>query len=141
MSTRTGKPIDWTRLLVLGAVTAVVLGGVAYGVDYLWQKRFGPSQASAADCRQAQRLFDQVAQRPPAKPGKADEWVSEVRPQWLQLTNHGLATPGLRYSAMVARKTSGDEPQPTQADYQDVLDEANGHCEASGVKITIPPLP
>ncbi len=140
MSTRTGKSIDWTKLLVLGAVTAVVLGGVAYGVDYLWQKRFGPTSASAEDCRQAQRLFDQVAQRPPAKPGKTDEWVSEVRPQWMQLTNDGLQTQGLAYSWMVARQTSGERP-PTQVEYQSMLDLAHGHCEDSGVELKIAPLP
>jgi hypothetical protein len=141
MSTRTGKSIDITKLLILGAVTAVVLGGVAYGVNYLWQKQFGPTQASAEDCRQAQRLFEQVAQRPPAKPGKVSEWVSEVRPQWLQLKNDGLQSQGLIYSSMVARKTSGDEPQVTQAAYQDMLGEAHGHCEDSGVKLNIAPLP
>ncbi len=141
MSTRTGSSIGMTRLLILGAVTAVVLGGVAYGVDYLWKKRYGPTQASAEDCRQAQQLFDQVAKRPPAKPGKVSEWVAEVRPQWLQLTNDGLQSQGLVYSSMVARKTSGDEPPVTQAAYQDMLDEAHGHCQDSGVKLNIAPLP
>ena len=139
MSTQTGKSIDWTKLLILGAVTAVVLGGVAYGVNYVWQKRFGPTQASAEDCRQAQRLFDEVAQRPPAKPGQVDQWVAEVRPQWMQLTNDGLQSQGLVYSWMVARKSSGEQP-PTQDGYQRMLDEAHGHCEGSGVKLKIAPL-
>jgi hypothetical protein len=139
MSTRTGTSIDWTKLLILGAVTVVVLGGVAYGVNYLWQKRFGPTQASVEDCRQAQRLFDQVAQRPPAKPGEVAQWVSEVRPQWKQLTDDGLQTQGLAYSWMTARKSSGELP-PTQDEYQHMLDEAHGHCEDSGVKLTIEPL-
>lgn len=141
MSTRTGKQIDGPRLLIFGAVTAVVLGGVAYGVDYLWHKQFGPTSASAEDCRQAQRLFDQVAKRPPAKPGKSNEWLAEVRPQWLQLANDGLQSQGLIYSSMVARKTSGDEPQVTPAEYQGMVDEAHGHCEDSGVELNIAPLP
>jgi hypothetical protein len=140
MSTRTDRSIDWTKLLILGAVTVVVLGGVAYGVNYLWQKRFGPTQASAQDCRQAQQLFNLVAtKQPPTGPATVDAWVSELRPQWLQLKDEGLATQGLAYSWMTARKATGGVPA-TKKEYQQMLDEANGHCKDSGVKLTIKPL-
>ncbi|MEU8657483.1 hypothetical protein, partial [Actinoplanes philippinensis] len=54
-------------------LAAVVLAGVAYGVNYLWDKRFGPTAASAADCRLAQELIDN-AQNPPTHPPEGAKW-------------------------------------------------------------------
>ena len=137
----TRNTTDWRRLVILGVVGVVVLSGVAFGVNYLWQKRFGPTTASAADCRLAQQLIDR-AQTPPADPVAAERWETEIREiRYSRFANDGISTEVGRYVAWQRVLATGEGERPTSARYREMTENALGHCAKSGVKLHIPDLP
>lgn len=140
MNTTEEKTTSWGRYAVLGLVAVVVLGGVAFGVNYLWQKRFGPTAASAADCRLAQELINR-AQTPPAEPAAAEAWERDIREiRYAQFTNDGISTEVGRYVYWQRVVATGEGERPTAEKYATMKKNALGHCENSGVKLRIPDL-
>ncbi len=139
-STYPQKTTNWARLLTLGAVTLAVLAGVVFGVNYVWQKQFGPTTASAADCRLAQQLFDQ-ARTAPSDKAKAEQWEKEIRTiRYNQLKDQGLSTQVGRYVSWNLAKATGEGERPTTKQFAEMKDEAVGHCDGSGVDLTIPAI-
>jgi hypothetical protein len=129
---------DWRRLVILGLVGVVVLSGVAFGVNYLWQKRFGPTTASAADCELAQRLIDR-AQTPPTDPAAAEEWEKEIREiRYAEFANDGISTEVGRYVYWQRVAATGEGDRPTPERFATMRDNALGHCADSGVELRIP---
>ncbi|WP_153040561.1 hypothetical protein [Actinoplanes sp. TFC3] len=131
------KNRNWSQLLILGVVAVLVLGGVAYGVNYVWNKRFGPTAASAADCELAQKMFDKAAAFPSDK-AAAEKWEKEIR-QYApsRFENDGVATQVLRYTIWARNKATGSPDRPAAGVLEDIEKEALGHCKDSGVKLTI----
>jgi len=134
------KTTNWGKILTLGAVTIVLLAGVAFGVNYLWQKRFGPTTASAADCKLAQQLIDK-AQTPPTDKVAAQKWDDEIRQiRYTQLVDQGVSTQVGRYVRWERAKATGDGALPTAEEFKNMKDEAIGHCDDSGVDLKIPAI-
>jgi hypothetical protein len=121
-------------------LAAVVMAGVAYGVNYLWDKRFGPTAASAADCTLAQELIDK-AQTPPTDAAKAEEWEQQIRQiRYTQLENDGISTEVGRYVHWSMVKATGDPMRPPAGTLDEIYELAVGHCEDSGVDLRIPKI-
>lgn len=134
------KKSKWGKLVALGALTLVVLAGVAFGVNWLWDKRFGPTSASAADCKLAQQLFDQ-AQSPPKDAAAAQKWEQEIRQvRYNQFENDGISTEVGRYVSWQVVKATGTGERPTAKQFDDMKANAVGHCDGSGVDLRIPPI-
>ncbi|WP_157239390.1 hypothetical protein [Catenuloplanes japonicus] len=135
------KRQNWGKIAAFAVVAVLVLVGVAYGVTYIWDKRFGPSDASAADCRLAQQLFDR-AQTPPKDDAAAETWEQEIRQvRYTQLVDQGISTEIGHYVRWQRAKATGQGHLPTAEEFDDMLDLAIGGCENSGVDLNIPALP
>jgi hypothetical protein len=127
------------RHVTFGILTAIILAGVAFGVNYLWDKRFGPTAASAADCRLAQELIDK-AQTPPADAAEAEKWEQQIRQvRYTRLENDGISTEVGRYVHWQKARATG-EPGPSAGELDEIYELAAGHCEDSGVKLRIPKI-
>jgi|GEM_PF-1759475 len=128
------------RLIVLGAVTVVVLVAVAFGGNYLWQLRFGPTPASAADCRLAQQLFDRGSTAP-TDPAEAEEWEQDLRRiRYAEFVNDGISTEVGRFIYWSRVKATGEGERPTADQVAEMRRNAEGHCAGSGIELTIPEL-
>jgi hypothetical protein len=131
---------NWGRLLTLGALSVVVLGGVAFGVNFLWQKQFGPTTASTADCRLAQELIDK-ARTAPRDDAEAERWEQAIRQiRYTRLKDDGISTQVGKYVAWSRAKATGKGELPTTKQFEDMKDEAIGHCDDSDVNLTIPAI-
>lgn len=132
--------VNWGKLLILGALTVVVLGAVAFGVNFVWQKQFGPTTASAADCRLAQELIDK-ARTPPRDGAEAEKWEQSIRQvRYTQLKDDGVSTQVGKYVAWNRAKATGAGELPTAKQFEAMKDEAIGHCDDSGVDLRIPSM-
>jgi hypothetical protein len=139
-TTHSGKNSQRGRSLIFAVVTVMVLAGVAFGVNYVWQKRFGPTAASAADCRLAQQLIDQ-AKSAPSDPAKAEAWEADIRKvRYAKFQDDGLSTQVGRFVSYSRVKATGQGERPTAADLATMKKEALGHCKGSGVELTIPEI-
>jgi hypothetical protein len=134
------KSFNWGKLIVLGALTLALLAGVAIGVNWLWDKRFGPTTASAADCTLAQKLVDQ-AQSPPKDAAAAQTWEKDIRQvRYSQFENDGISTEVGRYVTWQVVKATGTGERPTAEQFDDMKANAAGHCDGSGVDLRIPAI-
>ncbi|GIE77273.1 hypothetical protein Aph02nite_32230 [Actinoplanes philippinensis] len=121
-------------------LAAVVLAGVAYGVDYLWDKRFGPTAASAADCRLAQELIDK-AQNPPSDAAEGEKWEQQIRQiRYTRLENDGISTEVGKYVHWSMVRATGDPARPPAGTLEEMTELAIGHCEDSGVELRVPKI-
>ncbi|WP_405095587.1 hypothetical protein [Micromonospora sp. NBC_01412] len=138
--TRPQKTTNRTRILTLGMVTVVILAAVAFGVNYLWQERFGPTTASTDDCELAQQLIDR-AQTPPTGKAEAQQWEKEIRQiRYTRIEDEGVSTEVGRYVAWAVVRATGEGERPTAADFEQMKNEATGHCDGSGVDLKIPAI-
>jgi hypothetical protein len=129
-----------SRHVTFGILTAIILAGVAFGVNYLWEKRFGPTTASAADCRLAQELIDK-AQTPPADPAEAEKWEQQIRQvRYTRFENDGISTEVGRYVRWSRVKATGSAERPAAGVLDEITELAIGHCDDSGVDLRIPKL-
>jgi hypothetical protein len=129
-----------SRHVTFGILTAIILAGVAFGVNYLWDKRFGPTAASAADCRLAQELIDK-AQTPPADAAEAEKWEQQIRQvRYTRLENDGISTEVGRYVRWQKARATGESVRPDAGELDEIYELAAGHCEDSGVELRIPKI-
>ncbi|BAL87839.1 hypothetical protein AMIS_26190 [Actinoplanes missouriensis 431] len=129
-----------SRHVTFGILTAIILAGVAFGVNYLWDKRFGPTAASAADCRLAQELIDK-AQTPPADVAEAEKWEQQIRQvRYTRLENDGISTEVGRYVRWQKARATGESVRPGTGELDEIYELAAGHCEDSGVDLRIPKI-
>ncbi|GIM76061.1 hypothetical protein Aco04nite_48430 [Winogradskya consettensis] len=119
----------------------LVLGTVAYGINYVANKRLRPTAASAADCRLAQKMFDKAAAFPVGDAAAAEVWETQIR-QYApgRFENDGVATQVLRYTMWARTEAAGGTDRPEAGVLDDIDKEAHGHCDDSGVEITIKKL-
>lgn len=129
-----------SKLLSFAVLTVAVLAGVAFGVNHLWDKRFGPTAASAADCALAQQLIDK-AQTPPTGAAEAQKWEQEIRQvRYTRLENDGISTEVGRYVSWSRLRATGAPDRPRPGELEEITDLAVGHCEDSGVDLRIPKI-
>jgi hypothetical protein len=128
--------VNWAARLIGGAGALAVVAAVAIGGNYMWQRQFGPTLASKADCTLAQQLFDQ-ARTPPADPAKAAAWEEQIRKVRYTMKDDGLDTQVGRYAHWAVVKATGVGDRPTTKQVHAVVDEAKGHCRDSGVDLVI----
>lgn len=134
------KQNKWGKMAAFGLVTILALGGVAYGVTYLWNLRYGPTAASAEDCRIAQQQIDQ-AQNAPTDPAQKEAWKTELRKvRTTQMKDLGLVTEIAFYVAWKVNVASGEGNLPSDEEFERTVDRAIGACEDSGVELKIPGL-
>jgi hypothetical protein len=128
------------RLAILAVVTVAVLAAVAFGVNYLWQRQFGPTRASAADCQLAQQLLDQT-RNPPSESAEAEQWEQDLRKiRYAQFVDQGISTEVGRFIHWSRVKSTGEGERPTTEQISRARRNAEGHCASSGVKLTFPEL-
>jgi hypothetical protein len=129
-----------SRHVTFGILTAIILAGVAFGVNHLWDKRFGPTAASAADCRLAQELIDK-AQTPPADAVEAEKWEQQIRQvRYTRFEDDGISTEVGRYVRWQRARATGEDVQPGAGELDEIYELAAGHCEDSGVQLRIPKI-
>jgi hypothetical protein len=126
--------------ITFGILAVIVLAGVAFGVNYLWDRRFGPTAASAADCTLAQQLIDK-AQTPPTEEPQAEQWEQQIRQvRYTQLENDGISTEVGRYVHWSRVRATGDPARPGAGELDEIIELAIGHCEDSGVELRVPKI-
>lgn len=130
--------VNWGKSLTLGVLIVVVLGGIAFGVNFLWQKQFGPTTASAADCRLAQELIDK-ARTAPSVDAEAEKWEQSIRQvRYTRFEDDGVSTQVGKYVSWSRAQKTGKGELPTTKQFEEMKDEAIGHCDDSGVDLKIP---
>ncbi|GAA1652190.1 hypothetical protein [Actinoplanes couchii] len=128
------------RLVSFAILTVVVLASVAFGVNYLWDKRFGPTSASAADCKLAQELIDK-AQTPPTNATEADKWEKEIRQiRYARFEDDGISTEVGRYVRWKRVQATGAPERPAEGELDEITELAIGHCDDSGVDLKLPKI-
>lgn len=129
-----------SKHITFGILTAIILAGVGFGVNYLWDKRFGPTAASGADCALAQELIDK-AQTPPADATEAESWEQQIRQvRYTRFENDGISTEVGRYVYWSRVKATGAAERPRAGELDEITELAVGHCADSGVDLRIPKL-
>jgi hypothetical protein len=129
-----------SKHITFGILTAIILAGVAFGVNYLWDKRFGPTAASAADCTLAQQLIDK-AQTPPTAEPQAEEWEQQIRQvRYTQFENDGISTEVGRYVRWSRVRATGSAMRPDAGELDEITELAVGHCDDSGVELRVPKI-
>lgn len=130
--------VSWTRGIVLGILTLTIVAAVAFGGNYLWQKWFGPSQASAADCALAQTIIDQ-GKALTSDQAAAEEWARQMHDlRYSSMEDGYLGLQISRYEGMIIHQKTGLYDPVTEADARDMREQANSHCAKD---LTFPPLP
>ncbi|MEU2899568.1 hypothetical protein ACWC4E_15065 [Streptomyces sp. NPDC001273] len=121
MPTSPATPDRKRNRLVIGAAAAVIAGALVAGAGYWWLDRDELSQASAADCRLAQRIITGDERRAQMEDGYLGARIS-------QYEGWALAT---------AQKSP---EAPSAKDVRNLEKEARGHCSDSGVTLSMPPF-
>src|SRR3954469_21911633 len=107
-STTSQETTNWTRILVIGVVTVAVLSGVGFGLNYLWESHYRPTQASAADCKLAQQIVDET-QTPPSDKAQVQAWMEELhKARRGVMVDQGLSTEIGYYVRWAAVKAAGE---------------------------------
>ncbi|MFC8422550.1 hypothetical protein ACFUN7_17025 [Streptomyces sp. NPDC057236] len=144
MSTTTVTPTTRNRKrnrLVIGAATAVTVAALAAGAAYWWQDRNELSQASAEDCRLAQRIVTEAEEVSTGPAPDAEKWWRETGDERRAKMKDGyLGAKISRYEGWALATARKSPEAPSAKDVKDLQEEARGHCSDSGVTLTMPPL-
>ncbi|WP_217140558.1 hypothetical protein [Streptomyces sp. AC627_RSS907] len=142
MTTTTPTPRNRNRnRLVIAAVTAVTAAALAAGAGYWWQDRDKLSQASAEDCRLAQRIITEAGEISTGSVPDAEKWWRETGDERrAQMEDGYLGAKISRYEGWAVETARKSPEAPSAKDVEKLQDEARGHCSDSGVTLTMPPL-
>ncbi|WP_181805569.1 hypothetical protein [Streptomyces shenzhenensis] len=126
------------RSLVFGAVGVVLAAVVAAVAAYGWHEHNKPSQASAADCRLAQRIVDE-AQRLPKDAKAADAWGRRTATmRRAQMKDGYLGAQISNYEGWAVLHAKGEGEPPAGKELARIAKEANSHCTDAGITLTLP---
>jgi hypothetical protein len=128
-------PQHVTRNIVLTVITICILAAVYFGGSALWQKQFGASQASAADCRTAQQIIDK-AQAIPTEKSVREASYKAYRAQWSTIDDGYLQADVSGYVGGAYALAEGEPVELDKASLQHQIDGANSHCDQT---IVMPP--
>ncbi|CAL9563061.1 hypothetical protein [Streptomyces sp. enrichment culture] len=145
MATMTGTPTNKhnrTRdRLILGALAGAVVAALAAGGAYWWQDRQELSQASAEDCRTAQRIVTEGARIAAGPVPEAEKWWKETGDERRATMEDGyLGAKISRYEGWALETAKNSAEAPSAKDVKSLQEDARGHCMDSGVTLTLPPL-
>jgi hypothetical protein len=127
--------------LVIGAAAAVTAAALAAGAGYWWLDRDELSQASAEDCRLAQRIITEAKAISTGPAPEAEKWWEKTGDERRAHMKDGYL--GYRvatyegWALATARKSS---EAPSAKDVKDLREVARGHCSDAGVTLSVPPL-
>ncbi|MGA4982436.1 hypothetical protein ACPB9I_10200 [Streptomyces cellulosae] len=140
-STPTTKPNRTRNRLILGAVAGAVVAALAAGGAYWWQDRQEPSQASAEDCRLAQRIVTEGARIAAGPAPEAEQWWKETGDERRATMEDGyLGAKISRYEGWALQTAKNPGGAPSAKDVKNLQEDAQGHCVDSGVTLALPPL-
>ncbi|MFF1277554.1 hypothetical protein ACFVZC_29785 [Streptomyces marokkonensis] len=126
---------------VISAVAAALAAALVAGTGYWWYERSLPSQASAADCRLAQRIATEARQIASGPAADAETWARKIATERRSKMKDGYL--GLRVSQYEAWALLTAQKSPDAPSAQDVgkyQDKAREHCAQSGVTVSMQPL-
>ncbi|MFD9701021.1 hypothetical protein [Lentzea sp. NPDC059081] len=124
----TGARNRTLRLAAFALAAVVVVGGVGFGVNYVWQISRGPTQASEVDCDLAQELIDR-ANGMPSDAAAAKALEADIRQaRYSRFENDGISTEVGRYVTWKLVKATGDGTVPTREQYDEMVGNAQAHC-------------
>lgn len=127
--------------LVIGAATAVIAAALVAGAAYWWQDRDELSQASAEDCRMAQRIITEAEEISTGPVPDAEKWWQETGDERrAQMKDGYLGAKISRYEGWALATAQKSPEAPSAKDVKDLQDKAQGHCSDSGVTLSMPPL-
>ncbi len=140
-STPTAGPNRKRSRLILGAAAGAVVAALAAGGAYWWQDRDELSQASAEDCRLAQRIVTEAARIAAGPVPEAEKWWKETGDERRATMEDGyLGAKISRYEGWALETAKKSAETPSAKDVKSLQEEARGHCVDSGVTLTLPPL-
>ncbi|GHE29448.1 hypothetical protein OOK44_09310 [Streptomyces cellulosae] len=140
-STPTTKRNRTRNRLILGAVAGAVVAALAAGGAYWWQDRQELSQASAEDCRLAQRIVTEGARTAAGPAPEAEQWWKETGDERRATMEDGyLGAKISRYEGWALETAKNPAQAPSAKDVKNLQEDARGHCVDSGVTLTLPPL-
>ncbi|MBT3150909.1 hypothetical protein HTV45_08410 [Streptomyces sp. CHD11] len=127
--------------LVIGAVTAVIAGALVAGAGYWWLDRDELSQASADDCRLAQRIITEAGEISTGSARDAQAWWKKTGDERRAQMEDGYLGARISQYEGWALATAQKSPEaPSAKDVKSLEEEARGHCSDSGVTLSMPPL-
>ena len=133
-------PRHLTRNVVLTGITVAILAGIYFGGSALWEKRFGASKASAADCRTAQAVIDK-AQTIPTEKAARDASYKAYRAQWATIDDGYLQADVSGYVGGAYALAEGQPVERDKVAFQELVDGANSHCDQTIVMPPYKPTP
>ncbi|WUC42047.1 hypothetical protein OG692_09120 [Streptomyces cellulosae] len=140
-STPTTKPNRTRNRLILGAVAGAAVAALAAGGAYWWQERQELSQASAEDCRLAQRIVTEGARIAAGPAPEAEQWWQETGDERRATMEDGyLGAKISRYEGWALETAKNPGVAPSAKDVKNLQEDAQGHCVDSGVTLALPPL-
>ncbi|CAL9418325.1 hypothetical protein SUDANB21_01803 [Streptomyces sp. enrichment culture] len=140
-STPTTKPNRTRNRLILGAVAGAAVAALAAGGAYWWQERQELSQASAEDCRLAQRIVTEGARIAAGPVPEAEQWWKETGDERRATMEDGyLGAKISRYEGWALQTAKNPGGAPSAKDVKNLQEDAQGHCVDSGVTLALPPL-
>ncbi|MFD7810386.1 hypothetical protein ACFV4H_28410 [Streptomyces cellulosae] len=140
-STPTTKPNRTRNRLILGAVAGAAVAALAAGGAYWWQDRQELSQASAEDCRLAQRIVTEGARIAAGPAPEAEQWWQETGDERRATMEDGyLGAKISRYEGWALETAKNPGGAPSAKDVKNLQEDAQGHCVDSGVTLALPPL-
>lgn len=145
MATITGTPTSkqnrGRNRLILGAVAGALVAALAAGGASWWQDRNELSQASAEDCRLAQRIVTEGAKIAAGPAPRAETWWKETGDERRATLEDGyLGAKISRYEGWALRTAKNSAEAPSAKDVKSLQGDAQGHCVDAGVTLTLPPL-
>ncbi|MEU5462965.1 hypothetical protein ACH4KU_01320 [Streptomyces althioticus] len=145
MATITGTPTNQQNRrrnrLILGAVAGAAVAALATGGAYWWQDRNELSQASAEDCRLAQRIVTEGAEVAAGPAPEAEKWWKATGDERRATMEDGyLGAKISRYEGWALETAGEPAAAPSAEELKSLQEDARGHCVDSGVILTLPPL-
>ncbi|MFJ9658264.1 hypothetical protein ACIRPR_09905 [Streptomyces griseoflavus] len=139
--TTTATPDRKRNRLVIGAATAVVTGALIAGAGYWWLDRDELSQASAADCRLAQRIITEAEAISTGPAPDAETWWRKTGDERRARMKDGyLGAKVSQYEGWALATAQKSPEAPSAKDVRNLQEDARGHCSDSGVTLSMPPL-
>ncbi|MFG2516762.1 hypothetical protein [Streptomyces sp. NPDC048584] len=140
-TTAPATPDRGRNRLVIGAATAVIAGALVAGAGYWWLDRDELSQASAADCRMAQRIITEAEEISTGPAPDARTWWKKTGDERrAQMKDGYLGAKVSRYEGWALATAQKSPEAPSAKDVRDLEEETRGHCSDSGVTLSMPPL-
>ncbi|WP_345594263.1 hypothetical protein [Streptomyces marokkonensis] len=139
--TMSATPNRKRNRLVVAAITAVTAAALLAGAAYWWQGRDELSQASADDCRLAQRIVTEAEEISTGPVPAAEKWWREIGDERrAQMKDGYLGAKVSTYEGWAVETAKNSPEAPSAKDVEKLQDEARGHCSDSGVTLSMPPL-